>query len=587
MATEMIDEDSLSLAEFVKLSTTVDFQVLNTDRLKAFVRDKPYLHFGTELANNYIVGYVNQNRIRDLLEELGSDIISFYPKILSPLGSKSNDDSGITQVLNQPFLNLSGRGVIIGIVDTGIDYTQGAFQFEDGSSKILNIWDQTIDGPRPDYLYFGSAYNSEQINQALRSENPHTLVPTTDEDGHGTFLASVAASNEDGTYLGAAPKANLMVVKLRRARPYYINRYLLPPDNPNLYESTDYLLGIQYILARTEELNMPAVICIGMGSNGSAHDGNTLFEDYVSFVSQRVGYAFVTAAGNEANARHHTQGKLLQTGNTDTISVKVGPPSTSFSVIIFGPAFDKLSVGVISPTGEVVPRVPFRSGLAFSQKLALENTTVYVDYYRDVSNNLIVGFRDATEGIWDIVLFGDSIVDGEYWAWLPITGQVSGFVEFLKPIPEYTIVYPATALRAITCGAYNSSDNSLYVASSWGPTRLPRLAPDFVAPGVNIRGIYPTGYGTMTGTSVSAAVAAGASALLMEWGIVQGNLSSMDGDLIRSLLISGCTRDENQKYPNNKWGYGKLNLYGTFLSIRENIVNYNTVMLQEGELLHE
>jgi len=578
MAQDVTGEDALPLSEFVKLPTTVDFQVINTDRFKLYASDKPYLHFGTELANNYVVVYTNEKYIQGLLMEQGSNFLSFYPKILSPLDSRSNDAAGITQVLNQPFLNLSGQGVIVGIVDTGIDYAQPSFRLEDGSSKILDLWDQTVDGPRPDYLYFGSAYDREKINEALASPNPYAVVPTYDEDGHGTFLASVAAGNEKGDYIGAAPKAGLMIVKLRRARPYYINRYLLSPDDPNLYESSDYLLGIKYILDRAEELNRPVVVCIGMGSNSSAHDGNTLFEDYISFVSQRAGYAFVTAAGNEANAKHHTQGRIPRTNSTETISIKVGEQGVSFSVIIFGPAYDKISLGVISPTGEALSRTPFRSGLEFSEKLVLEDTTIYIKYYKDVNNNLIVGFRNATEGIWDITLFGDAIVSGEYWAWLPITGQVSESVEFLKPVPEYTIVYPATAMRAITVGAYNVDDNSLFVSSSWGPTRLPRMAPDFTAPGVNVRGVYPTGYGAMTGTSAAAAIAAGAAALLMEWGIVQGNLPSLNGDLARSLLISGCARDANLTYPNVKWGFGKLNLFGTYSVIRETVVNYNVAM---------
>jgi subtilisin family serine protease len=587
MAANTVDEDSLPLADFVRLPTTVDFQAINSDRFKEFVKDKPYLRFGTELANNYIVGYTNEKNLQPLFMALGSDFLSFYPTILSPLSGKSNDDAGVTQVLGQPFLGLTGRGVILGFVDTGIDYTKTAFQFEDGSSKILNIWDQTVDGPRSADLYFGSSYDREQLNRALKAENPYAIVPSTDEDGHGTFLASVAASNEKGAYLGAAPQSWIISVKLRRARPYYIDRYLLPPDNPNLYESTDFMLGLRYILKRAEEYNMPVVICIGLGSNGTAHDGDTLSEDYISFFSQRAGFAFVTAAGNESNKRHHTQGTVLKTGSVESINIKVGRQGESFSVTIFGPAFDKLSVGVVSPTGEAVPRIPFRSGLEYSEQLLLEDTTVYIKYYKDINNNIVLGFRGATEGIWEIQLFGDAIVSGEYWAWLPITGQVSDFVEFLRPIPEYTIVYPATALRTTTCGAYDSSDNSLYVSSSWGPTRLPRMAPDFVAPGVKAAGIYPTGYGTMTGTSVAAAVTAGAAALLMQWGVVDGKLPSMDGDLVRSLLISGCTRDPNQIYPNIKWGYGKLNLYGTFLSVKESIVNYNVVMPQGGDILGE
>lgn len=575
MADNIDDEDKLPLEEYVKLPTTVDFQVINTARFREYARDKPYLHFGTELANNYVIVYTNEKYIQGLLMELGSDFLSFYPKIMSPLDSVGNDISGITQVLNQPFLNLTGRGVLVGIIDTGIDYTKNAFKFEDGTSKILNLWDQTIDGERSASIYFGSDYNNEQINRAIASDTPFNIVPMTDEDGHGTFLASVAAANETGSYIGAAPKASIIGVKLRRARQYYINRYLLSEDNPNLYESSDFLLGIKYILDKSAEYNMPVVICIGMGSNTSAHDGNTMFEDYISFVSQRPGVAFVTAAGNESNSRHHTQGKIQASSMIETISLKVGEQGTSFSVIIFGPAFDKLSLGIVSPTGEVIPRIPFRSGLEYSEKLVLEDATVYIKYFKDINNNMIVGIKNATEGIWDIRIFGDSIVDGEYWAWLPITGQISGSVEFLKPVPEYTIVYPAAAMRSITCGAYSADDGSLSVSSSWGPTRMPRIAPDFVAPGVDVRGIYPTGFGTMTGTSAAAAITTGAAALLMEWGIIQGNMPTINGDLIKSLFISGCRRDENISYPNIKWGYGKLDLYNTFISLRETVINYD------------
>ena len=569
-----MSENDLPLDEFVKLPTTVDFQVINTRRFREYIKDKPYIRLGTQLENSSVVAYTNEKYIQRLLVDLGSDFLSFFPKIMSPLDIQSNEISGITQVLNQPFLDLSGNGVIIGIIDTGIDYTNKVFQFEDGSSKILSIWDQSIDGERSNNLYFGSTYSNEKINSALQSPNPFSIVPSIDEDGHGTFLASVAAANSNGEYIGAAPNANIIAVKLKRARDYYINRYLLSPDNPNLYESSDYLLGIKYIIDKAVEFAMPAVICIGMGSNSSAHDGNTLFEDYISFISQRAGYAFVTAAGNEANAKHHTQGKI-QNGKVENISVRVGEQGASFSVVIFGPAFYKVSLGVISPTGETIPRTPFKSGLEYSEKLVFENTTVYIKYFKDINNNLIVGFRNATGGIWDIKLFGDNIIDGQYWAWLPITGQVSESVEFLKPIPEYTIVYPATAVRAITCGAYNPSDNSLSVSSSWGPTRVPQISPDFTAPGVNIKGVFPAGYGSMTGTSAAAAVTTGAAALLMEWGIVKNNMPTINGDLIKNLFISGCTRDENITYPNNQWGYGKLNLYNTFASVRETVINYN------------
>ncbi len=566
----IINEDELPLEEFVKLPTTVDFQILLTDRFREYARTRPYLHIGTELASNYAVVYTNERYIDQLLSDLGSDFLSFYPKIMSPLDNASNEISGITPVLNQPFLELSGRNVIIGIIDTGIDYLKQAFRFEDGTSKILNIWDQTVDGKRREGLYYGSDYDQEQINAALASENPYEIVPSIDEDGHGTFLASVAASNETGEYIGAAPKANIVAVKLRRARDYYIRRYLLSQDNPNLYESSDFLLGIKYVLDRAIEYKMPAVICIGMGSNTSSHDGSTMFEEYISFVSQRAGYAFVTAAGNESNAKHHTQGQIENTGDTDNIGIKVGEQGASFTVLIFGPAFDKISAGIISPTSEVISRIPFKSGLEISDQLILEKTRFFIRYFKDINNSIMVGLENATAGIWSIRLYGDNIVDGKYWAWLPITGQISESVEFIKPIPEYTIVYPAASRRSITCGAYNTADGSLFVSSSWGPTRLPRISPDFVAPGVRVKGIFPTGYGTMTGTSAAAAVTAGACALLLEWGIIRQNMPTINGDLIKSLLISGCDRTDTMDYPNIQWGYGKLNLYESFNFLRNN-----------------
>lgn len=558
--------DDISLEEFIKLPTTVDFQALSSRSFLEYAAARPYLHIGTRLANDYVVVYTDEKYIDSIYKELGGDFLFFAPKILSPVDTAANDSAGITEVTGQPFLDLDGSGVIIGLADTGIDITQNAFRFEDGSTRLLGLWDQTLDGQRREGIYFGSTYSEEDLNKILFSDD--AVPPGYDEDGHGTFMASVAASGTDDRYRGAAPGASLVCVKIRPAGSYYRRRYLLSEDDPTLFESTDVLLGIKYILDIAMERNMPAVIMLGIGSNTSAHDGNTYFEDYISFVSQRAGYAFVTAAGNEANARHHTQGRISD-GGRESVNIKVGRQGVSFGTIIFNPSFDKVSVSITSPTGESLARKPFRAGEEYRERLILEKTEITLLYSRDINDTVWVGLKEATEGIWDITLYGDAVIDGRYWAWLPISGQVDSSVEFLRPVPEYTIVYPAAALRTVTCGAYNSFDGSLLVSSSWGPTRLPKPAPDFVAPGVKLAGIYPTGYGTMTGTSAAAAVTAGAAAILMQWGIVNGNMPSMNGDVLRSLLIGGAGRDRNIDYPSNKWGYGKLDLYNTFNYLRE------------------
>jgi subtilisin family serine protease len=245
---------------------------------------------------------------------------------------------------------------------------------------------------------------------------------------------------------------------------------------------------------------------------------------------------------------------------------------------ILASPYDKISIGITSPTGEVISRIPYKVGYEVTEDLTLEKTTITVGYFRDVGTSVFITFKDAREGIWEVTLYGDAILNGEYNVYLPSTGQVSPAVEFMKPVPDSTIVFPATSLRSITCGAYNSDNNSLFESSSWGPTLLPRMAPDFVAPGVNVRGVYPTGYGAMTGTSVAAAITAGAAAILMEWGIVQGYLKSMDGDIVRNLLSIGCKREEGVQYPNTRWGYGKLNLFNTFMSMAESNIQFDGSM---------
>lgn len=570
-----------SLADFIRRADTVDFMAISSSRLLQYVKTRPYIHLGPLLDFDYRIGYTDTGHIEAVFRDLGSDFVGFFPRILSPLGQQSNDAAGITPVLEQPYLGISGAGVLLGIIDSGIDYTQSVFRHADGSTRILSLWDQTLEGARGEGLPYGAEFLEETINRALRSEDPLAIVPSVDEEGHGTFLASVAAGSRVDEFIGTAPATSLLVVKLRRAHPYYIKKFLLPEAEQALYSSSDLLMGADYIFAQAQQRNMPVVLCLGLGSNLSGHDGNTPVEDYLSLMLQKNGLACVTAGGNESNEKHHTQGSIGQSGEMESIPLRVGGRAASFTIGIFAASFDRISVGITSPSGEVVSRVPFKLGLQFQTELTIDRTRISIAYYKDSSSVIILGFEEAKEGIWEINLYGDSILSGVYHAWLPITGQVSPLVEFMRPVPEFTVVYPATSLRTTTCGAYNSRNNTLYVSSSWGPTRLPRMTPDLVAPGVEVGGVYPAGAGLMTGTSAAAAVAAGATALLLEWGIVQGRMRAMDGDTARLLLIGGAKRDEGILYPNTRWGFGKLDLYGSFLRMKESGIIYD----QSGGIL--
>mgnify|MGYP000846019268 FL=1 len=558
----------MALAEFIKLPTTVSFQVQDSDRFRNFVEENPYIRIGAVLSGGYAIAYVQEDKLRSALRELGETFMSTHPTAYTLLDKKTFEEPFVTRVQQMPGFDLRGQGVILGFVDTGIDYTSPSFRYEDGSSKILSIWDQTGDGPFPYDMQFGAVYTQEEINSALQSDSPLDIVPHEDSIGHGTFIASAAGGRENNGHIGAAPDASIIAVKLKPASPYYFNLFPELPESSNIFTSDNIMMGIDYILDRADAFDRPVAICIALGSNFGGHDGLSMMEEYLTYICNRRGVAVCTAAGNESNARHHTDGAFTEAGQIQSVGISVGQNVRAFSVYIWNDLWDKISVEVRSPTGQVVKRIPFENNISLSKTLVLEKSVVSIGYFQLKSRLSLVEVEDPTPGIWQIILQAEMVVSGEYHAWLPITGMVSPYVEFIEPKPNYTIVNPATAIGTITCGAYNSRDDSLYIASSWGPTRLPRMSPDFVAPGVNIGGIYPKGYGSLTGTGIAAAITTGAAAIMLQWGIVMNHESDMNCNRVLSLLIRGCTRYSGREYPNVQWGYGELNLAESFNKLK-------------------
>lgn len=563
-----------ALAEFIDSPDTVDFIVRQTEYLIAYLTNNPDVILTQTLGGRYVIAYIKRKNIDQLIQYMGTAFINAVPLICGLLDTVSIETSDILQVQQQPFLNLSGKGVLVGFVDTGIDYTKDTFKYEDGTSKIQYIYDQTVRGNTPEGFFIGTEYTNSQINEALKAKNPYDIVPQKDTEGHGTFLASVAAGSKDqNSFAGTAPDAELIAVKLRRAKPAYYEELPIPPEQKNAYAYTDIMIGIEYILKKARELGRPVVICLALGTNQGSHDGYSIFEEYLSEIANQKGVCVCVAAGNESQARHHMQNLLSVKGEEQNIDIRVGENAGDILLSIWNTAADRLSVAVRSPTGELVGRIPAKPLTLFESELVLEKAKVSIQYFFPLETSggqlTIVRLLNATPGIWTVIVHGDIVLDGSYHVWLPLTGFVSPNVGFLAPSPYTTTVLPATAFGIITCGAYNVNTNSLYLNSSWGPTRASVLKPDFVAPGVNVRGVYPAGYGTMNGTSVASAIASGASALLMQWGIVNKNDISMSTYQIRAYLIRGCIRSETIPYPNQQWGYGILNLRRTFILMQE------------------
>jgi len=561
-----------SLEAFIFDPSTVAL-VLRSESITADFRNRyPQARIGKSLPSGFTIIYVGPFDIARVAADFANIVTDPYPMVFGLLGSADLDAAGILEVQQQPYLNLKGSGVLLGFVDTGIDYTQRAFRYEDGSSKIQYIWDQSIPGSPPDGFLYGTEYNNTRINEALSMDDPLTVVPHRDTVGHGTFLASIAGSRESGVYMGAAPDADIIAVKLKRARPSEYERYLIPPDQENAFASDDFAMALQYLLDKAAQLNRPLAVCISLGTNTGSHNGLNRVEEIVSRGIGGSGIIYCAAAGNEAQARHHTHGRLASTGETQNIELRAANQREDIYFEIWNNPSDRFSVSIRSPSGEQIQRIPARPGLTYQSSLILERASVRVEYWFPINRNgeqlTRIRIFSATPGIWTITVHGDIVFDGTYHAWLPLTGFIDPETVFLRPTPNFTIVTPAAAQGVIICGAYNSVTNLLYPSSSWGPTRVPSIAPDLVAPGVNVEGIFPYGYGTMSGTSVAAAMLTGACALMLQWGIIENNDVHLNSPRARTNLISGCSRQMNIDYPNNQWGYGRLNLMNTFRSLR-------------------
>ncbi|NLK22389.1 MAG: S8 family peptidase [Epulopiscium sp.] len=528
-----------------------------------------------EIINeNYAILQIPRDIKEKFFEETREIVQYTIPLLFGNYANGSLEASDILMFHNYPYGELRGQGILVGVIDSGIDYAHPAFLYEDNTTRILRIWDQSLEGNPPQGFDYGTEFTEEEINNALQSKNPGEIVPHRDEVGHGTFLAGVSAGYDriDKGFIGAAPDSNLLVVKLKAAKEYLRDYNLIGAPKTTVYQSTDVIMALKYVVETARSLNMPVVISLGIGSNEGGHDGTSFTETYMAELGGRRGVVMIASAGNEANTLHHTSGSLdgIQ---TEDIEIKVGEGERGFILYIWNNAPDKMSISMISPTGEFIERIPARFGEEEEIRFILEKTRVKVDYIypepRTGDQLTRIRFEDPTPGNWIVTLHGDFIVDGRYNVWLPREGWIDKDTVFLKPVPQTTVTVPGSGKGTITVGAYNPIDNSLYSASGRGRTRDDEMKPDLVAPGVNVRGpLSGGGYGQMTGTSIAAAIAAGAAALLLEWGIIKGNDTTLTTRKVRTYLIRGATRRESRRYPDTSWGYGELNLLNTFQFIR-------------------
>lgn len=501
------------------------------------------------------------------------------PSLFGPVSDSGTEASGISRVRKLPEFDLKGQGVLIGLIDTGIDYTNPVFQYDNKTTRIVSIWDQSDQGGKPPAgRKFGTEYTGEQINLALQSSDPFQVVASRDENGHGTMIAGIAGGNpvpKSGFY-GAAPGVEFVAVKLKQAKKV-IRDFFLIPDKADCYQETDILYAIEYVLSTAAYLQRPVVLCVAVSTSQSAHDGRGLTSSYLSSISTRSGIGVVVAAGNEGNSRRHYFGIVDPVVGYNTVELNIGEEEKGFSMELWGESPSIFTVDILTPEGEYIQKI-VTSGNAFHQiTFQTIPTVINIDFRITESESgdqlILMRFINPTTGVWRFNVYESGDLSSGFHIWLPMEGFISDGTYFLLPDPYTTILAMGNAKLPVTVTAYNHADDNLYINSSKGYNRLGDVKPNVAAPGVNITG--PTlqhGFTGFTGTSIAAAHTSGAVAMILEWGIVNNNYAGMSTVEINRLLMRNARRVMGEDYPNRDWGFGILDLFNVFESLQHGAI---------------
>jgi len=508
-----------------------------------------------------LVDYVTQRSEIEYVEK---------PKRLYFAVEEGKEASCILPVtLREPFLD--GSGVLVAVIDSGIDYENVLFRKADGSSRIWYLWDQTIvpdemQGRKsPEGFALGTEFNREQINAALTAatrEDAYTLLPSRDLSGHGTAVAGIAAGKGNG-YVGVSPVSDLLIVKLGL------------PGELSFPRTTELMRALTYVVKKAQELSMPVAVNLSFGNTYGAHDGTSLLERFIDNAAEVGRNVICVGSGNEGFSAGHIQGNLAEKeGNATVIELAVAAYETSLNVQLWKNYVDKYRVVLRSPGGQ---ERELSVGMEGKVTFRMEQTEILV-YLGEptpysVSQEIYFDFIPVsdyiTPGVWTFRVEGIEIVTGQYYFYLPGAVVRSSNTRFFSPSPQTTLTIPSTAQKVITVGAYDmtydayadfSGRGYAYPGRTMGLVVAGAIKPDLVAPGVNITAPdISGGFSAFTGTSFATPFVTGAAALMMQWGIVRGNDDFLYGEKVKAYLRAGAQPIRGESvYPNERVGFGKL-----------------------------
>jgi len=553
----------------------------------------------TEMANEYAVIVIRESRISELVRIPEVEYVE-KPKRLFFQVANGKRVSCINPVRQVPF-SLRGKGILVAIVDSGIDYSLWDFRNPDGTTRIRALWDQSIAGNPPAGYSIGTEYTQEQINEALSMVNQqerNQIVPSRDISGHGTAVAGIAAGNggqpgmpadegngngiqagmpeDTGTsagisyrsdssavaeqYAGVAPESELLIVKMGS------------PRADGFPRTTELIQGVDYVIKKALELRMPVAVNISFGNTYGPHDGSSLLERFLDDISNYWKSVICVGTGNEGTSAGHTAGRMRE-NQEEVVQLGVQTNEPALNVQIWKSYVDQADISLVSPSGVRVGPIQEILG---PQRFVLGNTEILL-YYGEpspysVRQEIFIDFLPRQSyidsGVWKIILTPRKIVNGEYEMWLPSQGVLNVGTAFLYPESGATLTIPSTASRVVTVGAYDAlnyayadfSGRGARTEYTAGYENVAAFKPDLAAPGVNVMtAAAGGGYAPVTGTSFATPFVTGGAALLMEWGIVRNNDPYLYGEKVKAYLRRGARELPGfTEYPNPQVGYGAL-----------------------------
>ena len=520
----------------------------------------------TILDDRFSLLHVAQNDMQPC--DLGQNPYHNFPSLYTLTSRLGPERSCFKIAQENSFTNLTGQGIIIGIIDTGIDYLHPAFIHQDKTTRILRIWDQTIqNGPPPENFTFGTEYTRASINNALLQADPFLTVPSKDLNGHGTAIASIIAGTPDEkqSFSSIVRNSELAVVKLKEAKASLKNIFFVP-ENELCFQESDIILGIRYLSDLGRRLRRPIVICIGLGSSQGSHDGRNFLSNHIERLVLQPEVDVSISAGNEGNNGRHYFGGAHSAPYMNDFQLNIGKNGGEFAMEIWPFSPGRLSIEISSPNHESTPFI-FPS-FNRCKKFVFQNSqsVVWVNNMAFEQGSgeqmILLRFEDPMPGIWYFRVQSAENEPFSFHSWLPSGNLLPDSTFFLSSNPNTTITSPGNTRNALTVAAYNQLNGNILNESGRGYTRSGLVKPDLAAPGYQIPCALPDGkYGTLTGTGAAAANAAGAVAMVFEWTRGKGNLTYITGEQINRLLLRTAQRNNAYSYPNNIWGYGQLDVY--------------------------